>query len=182
MASFEEGRVIGSAAFWGAILNIGGVLLITGSLGYAALTLQAYEDRCGSVETCEPAGAGLETIDVSPTENAVTPSTTLPEQNAAAPAAAPAPPDPVLTEKIDQLTKDLEDARGKLAESEATNANLQSRIAELQQQASAPSSDAEQCRGELVDVRNRARTAIEQLQRNVRELNVQLRECQNRVM
>jgi prophage DNA circulation protein len=182
VASFEEDRIVGSAALWSTLLNIGGVLLITGSLGYAALTLKAYEDRCGSVDECGP--VAVETVDATPDETVAEPDrnavSTVLQQT---PAGSRPGPDPVLTAQVERLNGELQDARTRLAEAEAANGTLQSRIAELEQQGTgetAAASELAQCRATAAQARNRYEAVISRQQQGMQNLQTRLRRCEAR--
>ena len=174
-------RAIGRGALWSAILHIGGVLLLGGSLGYAVLTLQAYEDRYGPLDSDRP----IPTITASEAPPADNVSVTAPEP--AVPTMrepAPAAPDAALTAQIGELTSSLQDARGKLTDTESRNAALQGRVAELEQQVAAQGGSATtaaaavaQCRAEMTELRNSYNVEARRRAQENSELRRQLRVC-----
>ena len=191
MDSFEDDRIVRSAALWGAILNIGGILLVTGSLGYAALTLQAYENQCGSVLDCarpqstEAVGSPEEAAqDV----NMVGTVSENPARGTAPTETSPNGPDPSTTGQFQQVVQDLEAARGRLAEADATNAALQKRLAELEQQATATgetatnaSGQVAQCRSELAGIHERYTQVIDRIRSRAERTEQALNSCRQQL-
>ena len=175
-----EERVIGRAALWSAILNIGGLLLLVGSLGYAVLTLQAYENGY------RPPGSGppiptFTADEAAPVENAPV-AASQPEPTAGTP--PPEAQDAASGERIAELTGNLQDARGRLTEAEARNEMLQRRVAELEQQAtaqvgstSAAAAEVAQCRADMTGLQSRHERLVERMQRGTAQLRERLQAC-----
>lgn len=151
------GASIRSGALWSALLNIGGVLLLAGSLAYSVMTLQDYEDRYGPLN----GGGDQEALD----RNATDAAPDSPEQNESE--APPEIPDAEATAKVAELTRNLDDVRGKLADAEGRNATLQQRVDELEQQGASAESNLAQCRDKSV--------------KRINELQGELDNCQQRL-
>ena len=183
MGGSEDGRVIRSAALWGTILNVGGVLLVTGTLGYAAVTIQAYEERCGPVADCAPSRVSdtMETAQSSAQNvDAVDAMPQGPGQDAVSNEATPEGTEPAITDQVEQLSKDLIAAQSKLAEADTTNAALQNRISTLEQQLASQNesaSAAAQCKSELSGIHDRYNRIIDRIRSNSERTQQELNAC-----
>lgn len=191
MARSEDGRVIRSAALWGTILNVGGILLTTGTLGYAVLTIQAYEERCGPVDTCgstqltttdmEEASPVPDAMDVNSVANTDTVAAEPPPDGTAGPQ-----PDATVATELAEAKAALDQAKSELENAQASNEALKQRVATLEQAATqgptddGVSAEAAQCRSEMVQLRGRFNERVQGLQRTIRGLTDRLNECQAR--
>ena len=145
----------GSGALWSAILNIGGVFLLAGSLGYSTMTLQKYEDQFGPLN-----GSAKQKESI---------------QNATSAVAEALGPEP--DAGTAQLDNDLEDARRRLAEAESRNASLRQRLDELEKQAVAQGGAAADADRNLAQCRTESTEAVSRLQQELANARDSLSRC-----